>query len=119
MSHTVTIQVQVRDLPALILACRRLGLEVPVLGEHELFAEKIRGYAVKLKDWSYPVVFNLEAGKAAYDNYNGDWGNKKELDNLLQGYSVELAKSTMRRRGYSPIETLRPDGSILLTATAV
>lgn len=119
MSHTVTISVQVRDLPALIAACRRLSLEAPIPGEHELFAEKIRGYAVRLKDWDYPVVFNLEEGKAAYDNYNGDWGNQKELDNLLQGYGVELAKSTMRRKGWSPIETLRPDGSVLLTATAV
>ncbi|MBA4019173.1 MAG: hypothetical protein C0483_18560 [Pirellula sp.] len=119
MSHTVTIQVQVRDLPALIAACRRLVLGAPVPGEHALFAENVRGYAVQLKDWNYPVVFNLEEGKAAYDNYNGKWGQQKELDNLLQGYSVELAKSTMRRRGWSPIETLRPDGSILLTATAV
>jgi hypothetical protein len=114
MSHTVTIKVQVRDLQALMAACRRLNLEAPKPGVHELYAEQVKGYAVSLKDWSYPVVFQLEHGAAKYDNYNGKWGDESHLNKLLQGYSVELAKAQMRRKGWSPIEVARDDGSIVV-----
>ena len=66
MSHTVTIKIEVRDLTALQAACRRLNLPAPVEGKHELFEGEVQGHAVSLKDWSYPVVFDLKTGKGYY-----------------------------------------------------
>lgn len=118
MSHTVTIKIQVRDLTALQAACRRLSLDAPVEGKHELFEGEVQGHAVRLKDWSYPVVFDLKTGKGYYDNYNGRWGKQDHVDKLMQTYAVELAKAQLRRKGYSPVEQVRADGSIIVTATA-
>ena len=43
------------------------------------------------------------------------WGNQKELDKLMQTYSVEKAKLEARRKGHVASEQLLADGSIKLT----
>jgi len=117
MSHIVTIKVQVKDATALAAACRRLGLGAPVEGDHRVFGQQVQGHGVTLPGWSYPVVFNLVTGEGKFDNYNGAWGDQSHLDGLLQAYGVELAKTMLRKKGFSPRESLRSDGSIQVTCT--
>ena len=50
-----------------------------------------------------------------YDNYNGAWGEQKQLDRLLQAYAVEKAKLEARRAGHTVTEQPLSDGSIKLT----
>jgi hypothetical protein len=118
MSHIVTISIKVKDEGALRAACGRLGLGMPVLGHHDVFGKQIHGHGVQLKDWRYKVVFDLRAGTGVYDNYEGSWGKQAELDKLMQMYGVELAKKTMRAKGYNPVEQVRADGSIAVTCAA-
>ena len=115
MSHVVTITTQVRDADSVRAACRRLGLDEPVLGTHPLFSEVASGLAVHLPGWKYPAVCQLDTGQVRFDNFQENWGEQRQLDRLLQMYAVEKAKTEARRRGHSVSEQLLQDGSIKLT----
>ncbi|MDP6557883.1 MAG: hypothetical protein QGF59_02495 [Pirellulaceae bacterium] len=73
MSHIVEIVTEVRDPAAIRAACQRLTLPPPVHGTTRLFFGEATGWAVRLRDWKYPVVCDTESGKVHYDNYNGAW----------------------------------------------
>ncbi|QEG41336.1 hypothetical protein [Roseimaritima ulvae] len=118
MSHVVEIATKVRDPLAVRAGCHRLGLGAPVEGEFKLFSQTVRGLAVQLNQWRYPVVFDTAAGNVQYDNYEGRWGDPLQLDTFLQAYAVEKAKLEARKQGYSVSEQSLPDGSIKLTVGA-
>ncbi|MCM2371876.1 DUF1257 domain-containing protein [Aporhodopirellula aestuarii] len=114
MSHVVQIETQVRDATAVRAGCSRLGLDEPVEGEVRLFSETVMGLAVQLREWRFPVVFDLSTGKSRFDNYQGHWGKRERLDEFLQAYAVEKTKIEARRKGYSVVEQMLADGSIKL-----
>jgi hypothetical protein len=115
MSHVVQIQTQVRDASAVRAGCKRLGLDEPVEGETKLFSQTVTGLAVRLREWRYPVVFDLATGASKYDNYGGRWGTQERLDEFMQAYAIERTKIEARRKGYSVIEQPLVDGSVKLT----
>ena len=89
MSHVVQIQTQVRDPAAVVAACERLKLPVPIQQTVKLFSDTVTGLAVQLPGWNYPVVCDVASGELKYDNFNGHWGNQHELDKFLQIYATE------------------------------
>lgn len=115
MSHIVTIQTQVRDPAAIANACGRLKLPDPEFATVTLFSTDATGWVVRLPEWSYPVVCDIEKGQLHFDNFGGHWGNQEHLDQFLQIYAVEKAKLEARKQGYSAIEQPLADGSIKLT----
>ena len=115
MSHIVTIQTQVRDEAAVFAACRRRQLAEPVQGQHRLFNSEVKGLAVQLRNWHYPVVCQLESGELQFDNFGGRWGEQRELDGFIQAYAVERARIEARQRGHTITEQALTDGSIKLT----
>ena len=115
MSHIVTIKTEVRDATAVRAACRRLGLAEPVHGTVKLFSGEAIGLAVQLPDWMYPVVCDTASGQAKFDDFEGRWGDQRELDRFMQAYSVEKTKIESRRKGHSVTEQSLADGSIKLT----
>ena len=115
MSHVVQVQTQVRDVVAIRGACERLGLAEPVYGEVKLFSSTEIGWSVRLPGWRYPVVCDVVTAKVAYDNFEGRWGEQKQLDAFLQNYSVEKARIEARLRGHTVTEQSLADGSIKLT----
>ncbi|APW63221.1 hypothetical protein [Paludisphaera borealis] len=112
MSHVVVIATKVQDPVAVAAACRRLGLAEPVYGSAELFSGEVAGLVVRLPDWVYPVVVDTTTGRVAYDDFEGRWGDPKQLDRFLQVYAVEKAKLEAKRKGYSVSEQALHDGSI-------
>ena len=114
MSHVVQIQTQVKDAAAVRAGCNRLQLDAPVEGETRLFSQTVSGLAVRLREWRYPVVFNLATGESKFDNYGGHWGKQEQLDEFLQAYAIEKTKIEARRKGYSVIEHPLVDGSVKL-----
>ena len=114
MSHIVTIQAEARDAAAVRAACGRLGLAAPVHGTVKLYSGEATGLAVQLPDWTYPVVCETATGQLKYDNFDGRWGDRKELDCFMQAYAVEKAKIESRRKGYCTTEQTLSDGSIKL-----
>jgi hypothetical protein len=114
MSHIVEIQTEVRDAAAVAAACKRLELAEPTLGTARLFEGEASGVLVKLKGWAYPVVVDTTRGTPRYDNFEGVWGDAKELDRFLQAYAVEKATIEARKRGHVVKEWTLDDGSIRL-----
>ncbi len=115
MSHLVTITNQVRSPATIAAACQRLHLPAPTQGQFQIYRQEATGYAVRLRDWLYPVVCDVAAGALHYDNFNGHWGNPQRLDEFLQAYAVEHATATVRRQGFSVLEQPLPSGAIQLT----
>jgi hypothetical protein len=115
VSHIVQIRSQVKDPVAVAAACQRLGLAIPKQETVELFSDHATGFAVRLPGWKYPVVFDLAAGEARYDNYGGQWGDQQCLDRFMQAYAVEKARIEARKRGHCVTEQQLADGSIKLT----
>ena len=118
MSHIVTIATKVTDPEAVKSACRRLNLEAPIFGEHRMFDGRATGWAVRLSNWTYPVVCDTATGAVRYDNYGGRWGDTAQLDGFMQAYAAEKAKMEARKKGYTCQEAKQPDGSIRLTIHA-
>ena len=115
MSHVVNIRTEIRDSQALRAACHRLGLTEPAHETVRLFSAEATGYAVRLPDWRYPVVCQLETGTLAYDNFQGRWGNEIELGRLRQSYAIEKARIESHKQGHQITETNLVDGSVKLT----
>ncbi|QDT86347.1 DUF1257 domain-containing protein [Gimesia chilikensis] len=115
MSHIVQIQTELRDPAAIRTACQRLQLPPPVQGEFQLFNSTAAGWAVQLRNWRYPVVCNVKTAQLAYDNFEGRWGDRLELDHFLQGYAVEKAKLEARKQGHAVREQPLENGSIILS----
>jgi hypothetical protein len=115
VSHIVSIQTEVRDPAAVQAACRRLGLAAPSFGVAKLYSAQETGWIVRLPGWHYPIVCQTKTGKLAYDNFNGNWGEQRELNRFLQAYAVEKAKLEARKKGHVASEQALADGSIKLT----
>lgn len=115
MSHIVSIKTEIRDAVALGSACDRLKLDPPVYKTARLFGAEATGHCVRLPEWKYPVVCDLENGSLAYDNFEGRWGNPRELDRLIQSYAVEKTKLEARRAGHSVTERVLESGAVKLT----
>jgi hypothetical protein len=115
LSHVVSVKTEIRDAAAVRAACQRLGLAQPVQGTTRLFSGEVSGLAVQLPDWQYPIIADLATGQLRYDNFEGRWGDSRQLARFLQAYACERAKAEARRRGHSVTETALVDGSIKLT----
>jgi len=111
MSHISKIELEVKDLGTLALACRRLGLEL-VRGQKTFKwygqeAGKCE-HAIKVPGASYEVGV-AKAGKAfglQCDYYDPGIGKAIGQNGglLKQAYAVERTKTEARRRGYTVIE---------------
>lgn len=118
MSHTTTIDLQVKDEAAFVQACEDLGFAVQTHTDAKLYQAGSRFTdvtAVRLPDWNYPVV--LKDGVLHFDNYNGVWGETSHLDKLKQRYARNVAVKTARSKGYRIKETQTDDGQIKLVLT--
>ncbi|WP_339685970.1 DUF1257 domain-containing protein [Gimesia maris] len=117
MSHIVEIKTEVRDETAISAACQRLQLEAPTQGTAKLFSDTATGTIVKLPGWRYPAVFDTQSGQTRFDNFEGRWGEQRQLDRFLQGYAVEKTKIEARKKGHTITEQSQADGSIKLTVS--
>jgi hypothetical protein len=115
LSHIVEIQTQVRDAVAVHNACVRLKIAMPSFQTVRLFSGRETGFVVQLPDWKYPIVCDLKSGQLKYDNFQGFWGDSKELDRFLQAYAVEKTRIEVRKKGHSVTEQQLADGTIKLT----
>ncbi len=114
MSHIVTIKSKLRDPMALTAACARLNLPAPVQGTARLYSGEATGLIVTLPGWTYPAVIDTQSGEIRYDNFEGRWGDPRELDRLLQMYAIEVCRLAARQKGYAATEQQLPDGAIKL-----
>ena len=85
-----------------------------------MYSSTETGLGVELSHWKYPVVATSDesgqlTGQLRFDNYEGRWGSQEVLDQFLQMYAVEKAKTEARKKGHSVFEKRLDNGSIKLT----
>ncbi len=103
MSHTLNLDLEIKDRDALKRATEILGIKAEE-GTHQLYNSEETGTGLFLKDWKYPAVVKND-GSVSYDNYEGKWGNVIELNKFKARYGVEKAKIEARKKGYSVYES--------------
>jgi hypothetical protein len=143
MSHVATIDIEIKDLPALEQACKRLGLEL--VRDQKSY----RWYGSHVGDYPVPEGFTVEDlgkcdhairvpgneeayeigvvrrrdGKAGYtllyDFYAGGRGMTKfvgdaQCSKLKQMYATTIATRTAQRQGFRVQEHVGADGRIQL-----
>lgn len=111
MSHTVTVRVEYRDLDALAAAVVALGGTVLGEAEHRLYQGSVTGWGAQLPGWRYPIVLT-DRGELAYDDYQGHWGDARQLVRLRERYAVEAARRAAEAQGW--IAQDQPDGSLVI-----
>lgn len=114
MSHIVTISTRITNHAAVAAACRRLLLTEPAHGTAKLYSGEATGLLVQLPGWRYPAVIDTQTGSIAYDTFDGEWGEERELRRFLQAYAVEAVRLQARQRGLAVTEQQLADGSIKL-----
>jgi hypothetical protein len=122
MSHTVTVETQVKDIRILEQVCQELGFGFRQINADDAIkfydgTSHTEGHAIDIPGWRYPVVVDSQ-GKMAFDNYSGRWGNESQLHVLRQKYTESVTIKTLKSRGAKFKRTQRDDGSIVLTVTA-
>lgn len=103
-SHTARIEVEMKNAEALKTAVEAIGGKWLGQGKHRLYGGQSTGYGFTLPGWQYPLVLE-EGGRLAYDDFNGSWGNVKDLDRLKGSYAVGMAEHAARLHGWNVEKT--------------
>ncbi|MDF2720707.1 MAG: hypothetical protein K0Q59_382 [Paenibacillus sp.] len=123
MSHFTAVQTTIKQIEALRIACRELGLDLIQDGQargyrgrmiHADYVIQCKGpYDVALNkqpDGQYALITDWYAGHVAKEI--GQDGGK-----LIQTYGVALATMEARKLGYSVTRRSMPDGSVKVVLT--
>lgn len=112
MSHTATIDLEIKDLDVFEQSCRDLEYRFTREGTAKLYDRTIDNCSVvSIPDWNYPVA--VKDGKLYYDNYNGAWGDMARLHALKRQYARNTTLQTARARGFR-VQEQQVDGKIQL-----
>lgn len=102
MSHLVTVKTKMTNMVCAERAARNLDWELDFSGNVKVYLgdRQEQGFgSFKIPSWHKPVLLTQD-GRLLYDNYNGHWGDEKELNKFRQGYASEVAIEEMTRKGY-------------------
>jgi hypothetical protein len=115
MSHTTTINLEIKSLTALKQACMETKVPYQEHADVTLFDGAIIKdcFSFTPKEWRYPVA--AKDGALHFDNYKGAWGDIAELNKVKQRYGVNVQKEAARARGYRVSERTLADGRPVLT----
>jgi hypothetical protein len=120
MSHFTTIKTQIKDIEALRLACKEMGLLVLQNAEARGFASnKLKGDFVLQLKGPYDIALQKQEG-GSYGLTTDWWDGHVEKEvgpnfgKLLQLYGVHKATMEARKRGLGVLRRAKTDGSIKL-----
>ena len=125
MSHFVTIRTQIKDIPALMLACMELGLLLIQNNEARGYGKRWTpgDYVIKLKG-PYDIALNKQPD-GTYGMTTDWWDGHvekevgKDFGRLLQLYGAYKAAAEAKRKGYLVQRHAMKDGSIKLVIQGV
>ncbi|MEF3313776.1 DUF1257 domain-containing protein [Paenibacillus sp. GYB004] len=123
MSHFSTLQTTIKNIEAVQIACKELGLELvqegqargyqgrAILGDYVIICKGPYDVVLnKQPDGQYTLITDWYQGHVAKEI--GDGGGR-----LLQTYGVALATMEARKLGYSVSRQSMPDGSVKVVLT--
>lgn len=116
MSHTVTLEIKLRNRGHLRKACQALGVEPTQETVQFYDKRRVTGTVIRFDGWKYPVVIDA-SGSVHFDDYDGAWGNVDDVHRLQVQYAVAAAQE-MKAEGWhmGAVQTLS-NGAQKLTLT--
>ena len=124
MSHTVKMQIELKDHDALTSAVEMMKGKVLGMGSHRLYAGTHTGFGFTLPGWKYPLVSEAK-GTLAYDDFGSRWGSPADIETLKAYYAIGAAKAAAEAQGwYCEIQAdntlliYHPDGGTLTVSKA-
>lgn len=76
-----------------------------------IFSREVSGYHFKPKGFKYTVCVSDKgrtAGEIFLDDFNGQWGKKKDLDKIYQVYKGKVAQKAAEELGFN-VESVKTD----------
>lgn len=99
MSHQVTVKTEFTDKGALGDAVREMGGDVLGEGAVRQYQSNAVGFGFTLPGWRFPLCLE-ESGNLKFDDYNGSWGNRADVDRLKERYTIFLAERAATEMGW-------------------
>lgn len=97
MSHIVTIQTELKNKESIQEVCKALNVQYLGQKTTKYYNTTKSGIAVQFRNWKYPVTIQ-ENGSVYFDNYQGSWGNKKDLDAFINEYSLVETVGKLKKK---------------------
>lgn len=118
MSHTLEVKTKFIDPAAIAATCAEMGLPAPTArGNVKLYAETVKdAIAVNLPGWSFPLAIQAD-GSTKFDNYNGTWGDQRQLDRFSQLYAANKATLAARKMGLRAVRQTLPNGRLKIVVS--
>lgn len=118
MSHVVTLKTAFKNPTVLKKAADKLGVKIEIAEAGKTISRKLYAgttatgvAAFQLPGWKYEAVVQ-EDGSCKADNFNGSWGDQKEMDKLSAEYSAQLVTGTLKKQGYRGVsDKVEADGT--------
>lgn len=111
MSHLTVMKLQVENQSFMeFLQSKGIAFSE---GDFQFYSGNITGLGFRPSSkWYYPVVLTKD-GELCYDDYEGYWGDRQELEQLLQDYFVHrvLQTAAMSDLSVEQVQQLE-DGSV-------
>lgn len=99
-SHTVKVRVELKDPESLRSAVEQMKGEWLGDGHHAMFSgQSADGFGFKLPGWRFPLVLD-KAGELHFDDYNGSWGRRADIDVLKGEYTMVCATNAAIAQGW-------------------
>ncbi len=124
MSHFTTIKTQIKDIEALELASKELGIALLKNTNARGYAQPLHGDFVLKLSGPYDIAVNTQ--KDGTFALTTDWWGEhvekevgKDYSKLLQLYGVHKASIEARKKGMSVLRRPQNDGSIKLILMGV
>lgn len=117
MSHTVKMDIEIKERDCFTAALQAAGATILGEGTHRLFETSETGLGFKLKGWHYPLVLTNDGLK--FDDYNGAWGNRADLEAITGEYALQVAAKAATQQGWyherqgAQLVIYHPDGGTI------
>lgn len=99
MSHTVTVDVKFKNQEVAVKVAESMGALVLGNGSHRLYSSSHTGTGIHLRNWQYPIVIDAD-GKMFYDNFNGRWGDSKDVEAFQEAYARGVIEAECAQLGW-------------------
>ncbi len=119
MSHVTKLKLRINNFDCLRAALERIkGSSFLGTTTVDYYNTRRRGVAFELPGFVYPITIDKDTNELYADMYGGQWGDQQQLDQLMQYYAAECAKSFAAANNYSYQEQTLEDGKIRCTLTS-
>ena len=98
-SHTIKVNVEFNDVEILRRVVEKMGGEWLGVKDHKLYDRNVHGQGFRLPNWRFPLVLD-QTGALSYDDFNGSWGDVRDLEGLKTGYASERVVKAAEQLGW-------------------